>query len=57
MTTCAVIATAGNVHEHRWAQAAIKGTGTAAAGSSTEVQIRDAAGVALDSKFSTALFC
>ena len=57
ISTCAVIATAGNVHENRWAQAAIKGAGTAAAGSSTEVQIRDEAGTAEDSKFSTALFC
>lgn len=54
---CAVIATAGNVHEVRWAQTAIKGTGTVAAGQSSEVQIRDETGAAEDSKFSTALFC
>lgn len=51
---CLVLATAANVHENRWAQTAIKGSGPTFA---SEVQIRDETGTTQDSKFSTALNC
>lgn len=51
---CAVLATAANVGDKRWAQTDIKGSGPTF---QSEVQTRNEAGDPADSKFSTVLYC